>query len=251
MGNDNAQAFEDLLEGGLDCTKILYTHGEIRQNIIIQSKNHGETRIGYDSFCVDDTCLQRLYELISRDIETEKCIVVLAGKNPKGISDDAICEFLLKIKQSGALLVIDSNSFGVQQLCAVSPWLIKPNESEIQALCGQSIQTHDKAMLCAKELCKKGIQNVFVTLGQNGSVFASKEFCAFISTPKIVPLSTVGAGDSVIAGFCAAFSEGREITECLKYAVAFGSAACLTNGSLPPDLKDVNSLVEKVKVQKE
>ncbi len=250
MGKQNSAAFESLLDNGdrLKNKKIVYVDGYIRENTIIKSSNNSDTRIGFDNFSLCDSALDTLFELMEKQLDEDRCIVAFAGKIPKGLTCEAVFDFLFKIKSKNALLVIDSNSFTLGDLCRIKPWLIKPNDEEIAALVGKEIKSPEDALHYATLLCEEGIQNVLVTLGGNGSAFASKELCATINTPKIKVASTVGAGDSTIAGFIAAYCAGLPVSDCLCTAVAYGSAACLTEGTLPPLEKDVQRIIKQVTV---
>ena len=88
-----------------------------------------------------------------------------------------------------------------------------------------------------------------ISLGGLGSVFATKDADFTVSVPNIRPLSTIGAGDSTVAGYIAATAEGRSIPERLRLAAAFGSAACLAEGTRPPMPDTVASLYEEIIVK--
>ena len=82
-----------------------------------------------------------------------------------------------------------------------------------------------------------------ISLGGDGALLACKEGVFTVHAPKIRPVSTIGAGDSSIAGFLAAAAEGKSAADCLKTAVAYGTAACLTAGTLPPRREDIHSIL--------
>jgi fructose-1-phosphate kinase PfkB-like protein len=84
-----------------------------------------------------------------------------------------------------------------------------------------------------------GIENVMISLGAKGASLTCDEGAFFAEAPKIEPISTIGAGDSSIAGFLMGLSLGESYEDCLRRAVAFGTAACLTSGTRPPRASDV------------
>jgi 1-phosphofructokinase len=90
-----------------------------------------------------------------------------------------------------------------------------------------------------------------ISLGAIGAVLACSEGLFIANAPQISALSTIGAGDSSIAGFLAAHKDGKSPAECLKNAVAFGSAACLTEGTKPPKKEDIEQLIQSIKVKKQ
>src|SRR5690606_22848925 len=105
------------------------------------------------------------------------------------------------LQSQGALLVLDSNSFALQDLAEIRPWLIKPNEYELEALLGRKIEAIGEVRQAAQELHQQGIANVLISLGEQGLVYAGAKLCCHVWVPKITPLSTIGAGDSVLAGY--------------------------------------------------
>ena len=84
-----------------------------------------------------------------------------------------------------------------------------------------------------------------ISLGGRGAVLSCDEGSFFEKAKSIVPISTVGAGDSSIAGFLCALAKGARAEECLRYAVAFGSAACLTEGTAAPRAEDIKKMLEQ------
>ena len=134
----------------------------------------------------------------------------------------------------------------MEDFAAVKPWFIKPNQEEISRCVGREINTPADALAAAREIRACGIENVMVSMGGKGAVLASGEGDFTVSVPNIDVISTIGAGDSSVAGFCAAFAEGKGALECLVNAVSYGSAACLTAGTNPPKRDDVEAIRGKV-----
>ena len=143
-------------------------------------------------------------------------------------------------------MVIDSKSFTLEHLFALRPWLIKPNQEEIAEYFGCEIRKLEEAAEKAKLLHEKGIANAMISLGGDGALLACKEGVFTVHAPKIRPVSTIGAGDSSIAGVLAAAAEGKSAADCLKTAVAYGTAACLTAGTLPPRREDIHSILSRL-----
>ena len=84
---------------------------------------------------------------------------------------------------------------------------------------------------------------MMISLGAKGAILCTDGVVYAINAPKIDAVSTIGAGDSSIAGFLCGFADGRTAEDCLRMAVAFGSAACLTSGTNPPDPDRVKDLL--------
>ena len=168
--------------------------------------------------------------------------IVFAGSVPNGITDKRIIEFLNNFKQKGVKLIIDSKSITKEELLMLKPYLIKPNEEEVSAYIGHNVQTFADCIEGAKYLNENGIENVMITLGKKGAMTVTDGKVYIAKPPVVEVVSTIGADDSSIAGFLYAKYHGKDTLECLKTAVAFGSAACLTSGTNPPKKADVENI---------
>ena len=88
-----------------------------------------------------------------------------------------------------------------------------------------------------------------ISLGAKGALMVNADGAFIASPPKCTPVSTIGAGDSSIAGFAAAAAEGKGTEDCLKLAMAYGNAACLTEGTNPPEPEEVSRILKEVKIE--
>lgn len=244
VGKENSADFKELIgEYGIDCI-FIEKDGRIRENLTLHT-SEGETRISFEGSSLDNSILDEIGALIEVDGET---VVTFTGSVPSGVDIRACKAFLIGLKARGARIVIDSKFFTLDDLTDVKPWLIKPNGEEIEAYSGKAVKDFDDCVGIAFELCVKGIENVMISLGDRGAMLVNSEG-AFIAVPPIVDaVSTVGAGDSAIAGFISAFACGMSAEECLSRAVAFGTAACLCEGTAPPMAYDVAEVLKKIKV---
>ena len=162
----------------------------------------------------------------------------------------AVRQFLVSLSERGIRVVVDSKSFSTEDLTAVAPFLIKPNEEEISGFLRTSVRTFAECTDGCRALQENGIENVMVSLGARGAMLCCKEGLFRAEPPVLSAVSTIGAGDSSIAGFLQAFAEGQSKPECLRRAVAFGSAACLRAGTLPPLPQDIAALLPEIKVSR-
>ena len=168
-------------------------------NITIHPAQGPETRLSLDNFRLDTSILEQIEQALLPQI-TPGTIIAFGSRVPRGLSVEKIKGFLARLKGRGAWLVLDSNSFSLQDLAELGPWLIKPNEYEIEALLGRGIRTEEAVLAAAREIHAQGVENVLISLGEQGLAYAGEDLCCRISVPKITPLSTIAAGDSVLAG---------------------------------------------------
>lgn len=246
IGKENGAEFKnDLAQFGLN-TVYLEKDGRIRENLTL---HHGgeETRISFSGFAANDALLS---EVAGKIVVEEDTYVTFTGSIPAGISNAAAIAFLAALKEKGAKLVVDCRSFDLRDICQIGPWLVKPNQQEISQWFGSCVHTLEQAKVCAGKLHSMGVENAMISLGAQGAVLACHRVYS-AAPPKVRHVSTIGAGDSSIAGFLAAVGEGRGSGGCLRSAVAFGTAACLTEGTLPPDSTRVDSIRREILLTEE
>ena len=246
VGKDNLYEFEKQLAiANIDLCLIKHP-GRIRENITVHTEC-GETRISYDSQKVPSTSLQRVKDRILFDTG---CILTLTGSIPDGIPMDELKSFLTLARESGANIVIDSKSFSLKDIEEVKPWLVKPNAEEISQYLQKSISSAEDAAYAAARIATLGVENAMISLGENGAVLCCEDGIFHAMPPQANVLSTIGAGDSAIAGFISAAIKNESAEDRLRAAVAFGTAACLTEGTLPPKASEIEKTIKNIKIRK-
>lgn len=247
LGEENGDSFRRALIADQIPFRDVTVAGRIRENITLHTNDAPETRISFAGFTATDGLIDRVEALLN-DLMDGDCILTFTGRNPEGVSMDRVKSMLIGLQKKGVKIVLDSRSFGKQDMIDVRPWLIKPNEEEIGMYADIDVQDFDSAKQAAETLRAAGIENVMISLGSKGAMLCCEKGCYVVYAPKIEALSTIGAGDSSIGGFCAAAKEGLEYSDMLRYAVAYGSAACMTEGTRPPQAKDVKALLSDLTV---
>ena len=246
LGRDNCADFK----AALDSDKMNYIGiekcGRTRENITIHEENANETRISFSGFSLDNGVLSEVEALIPADEDT---VVTFTGSVPQGVDMSEIKKFLARLKNAGAKVVVDSRSFTLDDLIEAAPWLIKPNSEEIEIYSGHEVNSFADCLDFAKTLCEGGIENVMISLGKKGAILVTADTAVGAIPPTINALSTIGAGDSTIAGFIAAYAEDKTAEEMLRTAVSYGTAACLTNGTTPPIKENVATIYGDVKIE--
>lgn len=128
---------------------------------------------------------------------------------------------------------------------ALLPWLVKPNLEELEELVGETLASRSDAARAARQLQGRGVKNVIVSLGGEGALLVSERGEEiFVAAPQGKVLDTVGAGDSLLAGFLAAKERGGSDKEALEQGVAAGSATAFRVGLATG--KEICSLLQKM-----
>jgi len=241
LGEENSEEFEKALDG-IQYRKIT-VHGRIRENITIHADSGEETRLSFPGFRAMPGLLESVCRMLE-DLCGSDSVVTMTGRIPEGMD---IREVKRMLKALNTRLVMDSRSFDLDDLREMKPWLIKPNQEEISQYLGMQIETMGQAAQQAQKLHGMGISNVMVSMGAEGAVLACNEGTFVARPPKRTVRSTIGAGDSMIAGFLAAMD--AEAATRLKTAVAYGTAACMTEGTLPPEPVTVMEILTETEVK--
>ena len=249
LGSENAESFKSALSKDRIDGIYLEVEGQIRENVTIHSEDLSEEHVSSSGFSADDSLLARVSEALEGLIDANT-VIALSGSLPTGVSASATAALLRQMKKMGARIVIDSRSFTLDDIKTVHPWLIKPNEEEVALYSDREVTDLDSAALAANDLRRDCAENVMISLGGAGAVLASADGIFAANAPKVKVLSTVGAGDSSIAGFLAAAREGCSYPDMLKRAIACGSAACMTEGTRPPEKEAVLRLIDTITVKK-
>jgi 1-phosphofructokinase family hexose kinase len=246
LGKENSGDFtKELAAVNMDCL-LLEREGRIRENLTVHCSQGPETRISFRGFSVDDSLLAEVLDAMEIDADT---VVTFTGSVPAGISHHCVLDFLRSLREKGAKLVLDTKSLTLEDIFALKPWLIKPNQEEISAYFDCWIESVDQALEKAAVFAAQGVTNVMISLGDQGAMLIHGGKTYLAKPPVVDAVSTIGAGDSAIAGFIAAALDGKNPGECLKAAVTFGTAACLTEGTLPPLPQDTAAIFPAVKLE--
>jgi 1-phosphofructokinase len=162
--------------------------------------------------------------------------VVASGSLAPGTPDDLYARLADAVRPVGARVAVDSSGFALERVLATGPDVLKPNEEELSEVTGVVPETFGDVVLAADELRAKGVGAVLVSLGASGAVLVDGGPAFHAESRVIVPRSTVGAGDALLAGFLAAGGAGPE---ALAEGVAWGAAACVLPGTAVPGPGDL------------
>lgn len=155
---------------------------------------------------------------------------VFAGSLPKGV-DPALCaSWIEQLQNIGKKVIFDSSRDALATGLKVKPWLIKPNEDELAELAGRVLDSEDARQQVAIELATDGIQNVVVSCGEKGVMWLQHDNAGNLlrhdaKPPKMPIVSTVGAGDTLVAGLCWGHMQHWSAAQTLSFATALSALA--------------------------
>lgn len=158
-------------------------------------------------------------------------ILVLSGSIPKSMPQDMYEHLLETIDTDEVCVVIDTSSNLLRRTLAYHPFLIKPNLLELSEMFGRSLTEYDDIVCCAKHLQEEGARNVLVSMGCAGAILVTQEDQVFSApAPSGNVVDSIGAGDSMIAGFLAGYIERGSMVDGFAKGIAAGSATAYTRG---------------------
>jgi 1-phosphofructokinase family hexose kinase len=161
-------------------------------------------------------------------------LVVFAGSLPRDVGDDFYAEAVHELARRQILAVVDSEGEPLRMAVEAEPFLVSPNQSEAEALVGQEFHDDEDFRIGVETLAEMGPRNVLVTteLGCVALLREDREARRFrVTAPRVEPVSGVGSGDVLLAGFLAARQAGRSHEDALRAAVAAGAASTLEVGA--------------------
>ena len=175
--------------------------------------------------------------------------VVFAGKNPPGMADELLAAWIRRLKALDVRVCVDTVGEPMRLALAQKPDIIKPNREELSEIMGRRLISDSQVLEAAKELMEQGIGLVTVSMGDAGAFFVTKEQILRGYCPKVSVVSTVGAGDSMMAALAHYTAAGCSLEETARRAIAVSSASVMCDGSQAAELDKILPLIDKVRIE--
>ena len=232
-----------LHNGGINSEFIKINDGISRINIKLKSIDG--TEINGQGPHIDSSHIEQLMNRLRR-LESGD-VLVLAGSIPAGISDNIYKDIMYMLKDKGGQIVVDATSRLLTNVLEYNPFFIKPNQHELGDIFNVTLNTQEEVIPYALELKKMGAVNVCVSMGGKGAILVADDGNVYkAKAPDGILKNSVGAGDSLVAGFLSGWIEKKDYEYAFRKGVATGSASAFserlaTNG-------EVNDLIGKVTI---
>lgn len=214
---------------GVQTVFIPLPEGLTRINVKLKTPegDHPETEINAAGPAIPTECLEALYRKL--DALSAGDTLVLAGSIPPSLPRDTYCRILARLSGRGIRFVVDAEGALLTETLPYSPFLIKPNRAELEGIAGRPLSTEAELRSAAAHLQEQGARNVLVSLGGDGAILLDENghFHSAAALP-VVPVNTVGAGDSAVAGFLAGAEQGYGYA--LMMAMVCGAATAAGEG---------------------
>ncbi len=187
-----------------------------------------ETEINGQGPQIGEEDVKQLFQKLDR--LTEEDMLILAGSIPKTLPEDIYEKIMERLQMQEVQIVVDATKDLLKNVLKYHPFLIKPNNHELGEIFGRNLQTEEEIIFYAKELQKLGARNVLVSMAASGSILVTEENTIHtMQAARGTVKNSVGAGDSMVAGFVAGYLERKEYAYALKLGTAAGGATAFSD----------------------
>jgi len=211
-----------LANNGIKSETVKINKGDTRINVKVLGKE--ETELNADGPSMESS---EKSELFSK-LEGLKAgdYLVLSGSVPKNLGSSFYAEIMELLSRKKVSVVVDTIGENLKNALKWHPFLIKPNKEELESLFHEKVNNKEQVLCLAEKLIEMGAENVLVSLGKDGAILLTKEGVVYEKkAPEGIAINSVGAGDSMVAGFLAGFMKTNHMEMALKYGIAAGSAS--------------------------
>lgn len=218
-----------------------------RENFaVFNTKTKLQYRFGMPTSPFDEKELATVETLINQHVANND-IFVISGSLPKGLPVDYYSKIIKNLTAKDVKVIVDTSGPVFNEVLKNELFLIKPNQKELARLAGKQTMTAKEQETFALQLVtSKTAKYVVVSLGKDGAFIAHKNGIEYISAPVISVKSTIGAGDSMVAGLIYAITKNETPTNMLRWGVACGVAATLSEGSDLAHKENIDKILKQV-----
>lgn len=221
--------------------------GETRENTKVIIKNNGVLELNESGPQISGkqelSLIYKLSELQKNDI------VILSGSTPLGVDPNFYSEIISLLKEKEVYVICDFSGDHFKNSIDALPHVIKPNLYELEQYFDKTYKNETEIISDALLLIEKGVEKVFVSMGKNGSLLVTKKQVLKANVPNLNVKSTVGAGDSFVAGLAYSILKQEKDSEILKFASSIGSASCLTENTARINNEDIVNIYNHIKIE--
>ncbi len=245
-GGYTGKFFNHLMEKENVPSLIIETASETRENIIVLDRSsNNQYRFGMPGTSLRENewqqCLKTLEDVKEVDF------IVASGSLPPGVPLDIYAQIAKIARHRNAKLIVDTSGEALTQAVNEGVYLVKPNLGELASLTGKSkVEMADVEKLAKEIIEKNKCEIVVVSLGKAGAILVTKTETYSVTPPEVSRKSTVGAGDSMVAGIVLSISGGMTLEQALQYGVACGTAATMNPGTQLCNKQDADLLYSRM-----
>ncbi len=245
LGNENQAPFVDLFTQLKIKDAFIRVDGASRINVKLVEETQRVTDFNFPGVCVSPEKVAE-FELRLFELAKTHSLFVIAGSLPRGISAWQLHSWVKKLGEQGVKVFFDSSQQALTEGLKARPWLVKPNDEELSQWVGHALENSGDLLAAGEVLAKTGIENIVISRGAKGVLWCKNNQWLASQPPKMQVVSTVGAGDTLVAGMC--FAEMNQWTreESLSFATALSALAVTQVNVGVKDIQQVLSLQAQI-----
>ena len=250
VGQQSATLFNELVS---DKLHLDYTcvDGKSRTNITLTDNSElQETHIRTSGFNVSRNDCSRLIENLESYVNKGD-VVVLSGSLPQGETSQLYQQLIEVCHQKSAISFVDSSGESLQQALKASPFLIKPNQQELEEIVGSALLNEEEIIVAAKGLLNRGIQWVVVSRAEKGLIAVNENIILIATTDYVDEkiMTSIGCGDALVAGLAVGYLQNYSATEMIKLGLACGVANLFSIEAGRFDKKHLSKITPRITLQ--
>jgi 6-phosphofructokinase 2 len=244
-GGINGKILENFLEEQSIRYQTIPITNETRENIVVtETSTNAQFRFVMPGSDVDVTVGKKVIDILTSMPEAPS-VIVASGSLPPGIPENFYAEIAVVAKQLKSKYIVDTSGKPLQLAAREGVYLLKPNLTELSMLAGKEKLELNEVDDAALEVIRSGqCEIIVVSLGPSGALLVTKDGYEHVPAPTVKKQTTVGAGDSMVAGMVWKLAEGKSPKEMVRYGVACGTAATMGKGTQLFEMNNVNNLYE-------
>ena len=248
LGQDNQELFCQLFESMGAHDKFVRVDGSTRINVKLVEESGEVSDVNFPGVQVTPIAIEQ-FERTLFELATDHDYFVIAGSLPKGVSPALCASWIQKLHDMGKKVLFDSSRDALSAGLNANPWLIKPNDEELSQFVGRELITPEQCQLAASELANKGIDNIVVSMGAEGVMWLNQGEWLQAKPPRMNVVSTVGAGDTLVAGLCWGHMQQLSKPELLTFSTALSALAVSQVGVGLTSQQELDSLQQQIQLQ--
>lgn len=234
-----------LQELNLKSDFIKVKEGFTRINVKVKSEE--ETEINGQGPKISEEELNQFYKVIDKLVDGD--ILILSGSIPSCLDERLYESIMKKVEDRDIKVIVDATKNLLLNVLKYKPFLIKPNNHELAEMFNVELNTTEDVVFYARKLKEMGAQNVLISMGKDGALLVTENDEVFASSvAKGEVINSVGAGDSMVAGFIAGYLKSNSYEEALRLGAASGGATAFSSDLATREF--IDKLVDEIKIEK-
>jgi len=247
LGANNQESFVQLFASLGISDKFIRADGDTRINVKIVEKSGQVSDLNFPGVTIKKEQITDFEQMLFSLAESHD-VFIIAGSLPQGISTEQLANWIRLLQGAGKKVFFDSSNQALAAGIKANPYLIKPNDDELSAIVGSPLKSTTEITTAATKLHQQGCANVVISLGDKGVLWLDQKNWMQSIPEKMHVVSTVGAGDTLVAGLCWAELNQWDKTQSLSFATALAALAVTQIGVGVEDINKVKTMQKRIKI---